>query len=291
MTTPQTANGSTEIANADMAAHWDGAEGDEWADNAEQYDNTGRYINDAFNTAVAIHTTDHVLDIGCGTGMTTRDAARAASQGTALGIDLSTRMLDYARTRAAKEGLTNVEFVRADAQVHPLAAGSFDVAISSFGAMFFNDPVAAFANIRRSLRDGGRLALMTWQPFERNEWLTVMFESLGAGRNLPTPSAGHPGPFGLADEAAVRLTLEQAGYTSVELTPLAAPMWFGADTDAAWEFVLHMGIVRGLTGGLEPAARADALARLHDEVAAHETSDGVLLGASEWVITAQSLTS
>ena len=128
-----------------------------------------------------------------------------------LGVDLSSRMLDDARRRSAHEGLTNVEFLRADAQVHPFEPGAYDLAISVFGAMFFADPVAAFANIGRSLRPGGRIAFLAWQRFEDNEWLTAIFDALAAGRDLPTPQPGSPGPFGLADPDAVTTILRDAG--------------------------------------------------------------------------------
>ena len=102
-----------------------------------------------------------MLDIGCGTGQTTRDAARAASAGSALGVDLSSRMLDYARRRAAEEGVTNVTFAQADAQIHPFEPGAYDVAISRTAAMFFGDHVAAFTQHRPGPAPG-------WTPRARD---------------------------------------------------------------------------------------------------------------------------
>ena len=144
------------IANVEMAAIWDGEEGDEWTENADRYDATDRWIARRFEAEVPIEPTDRILDIGCGTGKSTRDAARRAWSGSVLGVDLSSRMLDDARRRSEHDGLHNVEFLLADAQVHPFEPNAYDLAISVFGAMFFADPVAAFSNIRRSLRPGGR---------------------------------------------------------------------------------------------------------------------------------------
>ena len=277
----------TAIANVEMAALWDGEEGDDWTENADRYDATGQLIIPRWEAEVAIHPTDRVLDVGCGTGSTTRDAARRAHAGTVLGVDLSARMLEEARRRSRLDGLTNIEFHKADAQVHPFEPGVNDLVISVFGAMFFNDPTAAFVNIASSMRPGGRLATLSWQPFDRNEWLTVMFDALADGRDLPTPPSGSPGPFGLADRDFVERILHTAGLADVRVLPIEEPMWFGHDPDDAWEYVSGMGIVKGLTEALDDDARNAALARLRKNVEAHATDDGVLMGSASWLATAR----
>ena len=275
------------IANVEMARAWDGEEGERWTLHAERYEAAGarhwrRFLDEGF-----ISTTDAVLDIGCGTGGSTRDAARIAASGSALGVDLSSRMLERACEISAAEGLTNVAFLQADAQVHPFEPGTFDLAISSFGAMFFGDPVAAFSNIARALRPGGRLAVMAWREFARNEWLTALRGALAVGRTLPEPPAGVPGPFGLADADRDREILTAAGFEEVVLRDLEEPVVFGPDADDAFAFVRTMGIVHGLTADLDEDAKARALDEVHEVLAAHQTGDGVLLGTSAWLITAR----
>lgn len=274
------------IANVAMAEMWEG-EADEWIADADRYDATDRWINARFLAETVIETTDRVLDVGCGTGKSSRDAARRAVDGAVLGVDLSSRMLEDARRRSAEEQISNTEFLQADAQVHPFEPGSFDVAISAFGAMFFADPVAAFANIRSSLRPDGRIAFLAWQAFEHNEWLTTIFDALDAGRDLPTPSAGDPGPFGLADAEAVTSLLDQAGFVDGRLTSISEPIWLGESDADASEFVNGMGFVRGLTDGLDDATREEAMASLHRRITDSETTDGVLLGSAAWLITAR----
>lgn len=275
------------IANVEMAAMWDGEEADEWIANADRYDATDRWINERFESATTIEPTDRVLDIGCGTGKSSRDVARRAKNGSVLGIDLSAKMLDDARRRTSAEGMTNIEYLQADAQVHSFEPGAFDVAISVFGAMFFADPVAAFANIRRGLRSGGTIAFLSWQRFEDNEWLTTIFDALDAGRHLPAPTPGEPGPFGLADPDAVLALLDAAGYVDGEMISLAAPMWLGDSPEEAWSFVSDMGIVRGLAGGLDAPTRTTALAELRRRIGARHGADGVTLGAAAWLIRAR----
>src|SRR5947208_1810210 len=138
--------GRVDPANADQAKAWDGGEGAYWADHAERFDRTVAAYHGSFMEAAAITASDRVLDIGCGTGQTTRDAARAATAGSALGIDLSSRMIERARQLAAAEQLHNISHEQTDAQVHPFTPSGFDVAISRTGAMFFGDPIAAFDN-------------------------------------------------------------------------------------------------------------------------------------------------
>jgi SAM-dependent methyltransferase len=123
-------------SNAGQLGAWDGYEGAYWAAHADYFDRSVAEYHRRLLAAAAISETEHVLDIGCGTGQTTLDSARAASAGSALGVDLSTKMLDYARQRAVTEGATNASFLHADAQIHPFAAEGFDVAISRTGAMF-----------------------------------------------------------------------------------------------------------------------------------------------------------
>ena len=271
-------------ANTDMAAAWDGIEGAHWVAHADRYDAGVAAHGRHLQAAAAFTATETVLDIGCGCGASTRLAARAA--GEALGVDLSAAMLDLARRRATAEGLTNVSFGQGDAQVHPFAPGSFDVAISRFGVMFFADPVAAFTNIGRALRPDGRLALLTWRTLADNEWLSSIRGALAAGRDLPDP-VGTPGPFGLADPGAVTRILESAGFKAVTLDVVDEPVRVGADAADASFFLRGLGITRALLEDLDATTAAAALDALDAVAATHDSGDGVLIGSSAWLITAR----
>jgi len=272
-----------DSSNVEQLRAWDGDEGEYWADNAEYFDRSVAVYHERLLTEAAIAERDHVLDVGCGTGQTTRDAARAASAGAAFGVDLSSRMLDFARRRAAEEGVTNVTFAQADAQIHPFEPDAFDVAISRTAAMFFGDHVAAFGNIGRALRSGGRLVLVTWQPLAGNEWIREISRALAAGRDLPTPPPD-AGPFSLSDPDRVRALLASAGFADVELEGTTAGMWFGNDADDAHGVVL--GLMGWMLGGLDDAGRRRAIDALHATMAAHETPDGVLFESAAWTIQA-----
>ncbi|MFA5775909.1 MAG: methyltransferase domain-containing protein [Ilumatobacteraceae bacterium] len=275
------------IANVEQAAAWDGPEGANWAEYADRFDTAISRTWQRFLDANLIFKRDNVLDIGCGNGKSTRDAARVASSGSVLGIDLSTRMLELARQRSAVEGIRNVDYLQADAQVHPFNDNAFDIAISRFGVMFFSDPVAAFANIARSLRPSGRLALIAWRGLTENEWQLVMRNALAIGRTLPAPPLDAPGPFGFADSDRVRGILGDAGYTDINFEVINEPVEFGNNADDAFGFVRTQGFVKGMTQDLDDAGKAQALDALRRVLIEHDTGHGVLLDTSSWLITAR----
>jgi SAM-dependent methyltransferase len=274
-----------EITNTDMAAAWEG-EADHWIRAADRYDTAVAAIWQTFLDQGCVASTDRVLDVGCGTGRSSRDAGLLASAGSVLGVDINQRMLDEAAVRTRRAGPANVGYEWADAQVHGFDAGAFDVVISRFGAMFFEDRLAAFANLATALRPGGRLAVLTWQTLERNPWLVALRGALAVGRDLPTPASGAPGPYGLADTDAAAAMLADAGFASIAFAPIEAPMQLGGDAEDAWEYLRGMGLYRGLTEGLDENDKADAIANVHQLISDHTTSAGVTVETASWSITA-----
>jgi SAM-dependent methyltransferase len=271
--------------NRDQFAAWDGEEGSFWADHSAHFDRAVARYQDALLAAAAIQPTDRVLDIGCGTGDTSRDAARQAGGGSVLGVDLSSAMLAAARRRAGEEGLVNVRFEQADAQIHPFGDASFDVVISRTGGTFFGDPVGAYRNIARALRPGGRLAMLAWQPAPTNEWISEIGAALAGGRQLPAPPPDAPGPFSFGDPEKVRAVLGSAGFTAVDVQPRRQPMWFGSDADDAYRLIV--GVAGWMADGLDDDARQQALSDLRHRIEAHTGADGVTFGSATWLITAR----
>lgn len=272
--------------NVDQARAWDGEEGAHWAEHADRYDAGVMAYAALLRGAARVTVPESVLDVGCGNGHSTRDAARAASSGQAVGLDLSSQMLSRARAFADAEGLTNVEFVHGDAQIFDFGAPRFDIAISRFGVMFFDDPVAAFTNVANALKPGGRLAMIVWRPLAENEWFSTIREALAAGRDLPVPAAGSVGPFGLCEPAFVQRVLDAAGFSHVALEPLDATFYAGADADDAYHFASGLGFTRFLVQDLDDDKRAAALAALHAAMVAHDEGTGVEFGSASWLITA-----
>lgn len=270
------------IANIEAAKSWNGYDGEHWTEHEERYNaSLGPHTARLF-AAAAISAGQDVLDVGCGCGGSTREAARSAC--SALGVDLSSRMIERVRERAEAEGLANVVFELADAQVHPFVPQSVDLVLSRAGVMFFADPVAAFTNLYSATQPGGRLAMLTWQGLDRNPWVSLVRGALAAGRELSAPPPGAPGPFGLAHPDAVRPMLERAGWSDVQFEDVAAPLRWGSDLDDAMTFLASR--ARGMIEDLDPSQQAAALDALRAALEPHVGPDGVVLGSRAWVITA-----
>jgi SAM-dependent methyltransferase len=251
------------------------------------YDAELRLHNEVLHQACGVQIHDHVLDIGCGTGQTTRQAARTAQAGSALGVDISARAIERARELARAEGVGNVAFERADAQVHRFPPERFDLGISRFGTMFFGDPGAAFANIGRSLRPAGRLVMMVWQAPERNEWDVVIRRSLEGPQGPVAAASAGPDPFSLAGPPAVEELLEAAGFADVIFTDVHEPVYYGPDVAAALEWVRGFACTIEALKRLDPTTAERALGRLREALAAHLSSDGVWFDSRAWIINAR----
>jgi SAM-dependent methyltransferase len=274
-------------ANTEQAAMWDGA-AEQRTGNADlDYDAELRLYNERFRVATGVGPTDRVLDIGCGTGQTTREAARAADSGYALGVDISAQMLERARQLSDEEGLHNVSYEEADAQVHRFPSEQFDLGISRFGTMFFTDPVAAFTNIRGALRPSARLVLMVWQDQDRNEWVSAIRRALAADKAMPDLSARSADPFSLGDPGTVRDILVSAGFIETNFDDVNEPVYYGPNSAAAYDFVSGFMMTKELLTGLDASSKERSVGRLRATLVEHETDRGVWFDSRAWIVTAR----
>ncbi|KOU13736.1 methyltransferase [Streptomyces sp. WM6372] len=251
------------------------------------YDAELQRHNEVLRRAAGVRLHDHVLDIGCGTGQTTRQAARRARAGSVLGVDVSEPALGRARELARAEGLRNVTFEQADAQAHRFQQERFDLVISRFGTMFFDDPVAAFANIGRALRPAGRLVMMVWQARERNAWDVAIRRSLGGAHGPAAGASEGPDPFSLGDPPAVQEILRASGFADVAFTGVHERVYYGPDVATALAWVRGFTCTGALLKGLDPAGAPRAVEKLRAVLAAHLGDDGVWFDSRAWIITAR----
>jgi SAM-dependent methyltransferase len=227
-----------------------------------------------------------VLDVGCGVGQTTREAARLAVSGSVLGVDVSESMLEHARHLTAAEGLRNMRYELRVIAVHRLPREHFDVVISRFGTMFFAHPVAAFSNIARAARPGARLVMLVWQSQHRNEWATAIDAALSPGKRTPGPAHG-ANPFSLAQAAEVESILGAAGFSDVGFEDVHEPVFYGPDAKSAYEIVCSMSMTRDVLSRLGTSEARSTRARLRRLLADHETSQGVAFDSRAWLVTAK----
>ena len=272
--------------NAAQAQAWNGYEGEHWAAHDHRYDAVNSGFNAFVLDAAGIGDDCRVLDIGCGTGQLTREAARRAPQGHATGVDLSAPMLARARARAAKQEIANVTFTRGDAQSCPFPPGGFDAAVSRFAVMFFADPVAAFANIGAALRPGGRLAFVSMAPMAGTD-MGAIFGAVAAELPPPPVAPQTPSPLSLAEPGRIEAILTDAGFTAVTCARVEAGQVWGRDVEDAAAFIWGWGPVQFQAGRAGADTTARARAALTAALRPFETPAGVVTRGPAWLVTAR----
>ena len=276
--------------NAAQWRHWNVDGGPGWVARQEQLDRMLEPLGDLAIAAAAPRANESAIDVGCGCGATTIAlSGRVGPSGHVLGVDISEPMLARARERCDSLRLTNVELLCADAQQAPLPS-DHDVALSRFGVMFFDDPVAAFANIASALRPAGRIGFVCWQDRARNPWMTIPMAA--ALQHVPPPppvAADAPGPFAFADPGRVTNILGGAGFAGITVDSVELELSVGgaATLDDAAAFAVDSGSVRTVLAGADAATREMAAASIRDALEPYEGPDGVRMSCAVWVVTAR----
>jgi ubiquinone/menaquinone biosynthesis C-methylase UbiE len=228
---------------------------------------------------------ERVIDVGCGTGPTTRALAEAVGpKGHVLGVDIAGPLLARAREHLA--GYPQVELLQADAQTHPFSA-DHDLVFSRFGVMFFSDTAAAFRNLGSALRPGGRLAVVCWRRFEENPWVTVTFSALQQVLPNAVGFAEGPGPFALGDPVSTWAMLDKAGFAEIGIEPFDTPYYFGPDLASAVHFATHSGPTGRALVDADQATRAAVRERIAAALSPHLSPGGVSLPGAAWLVHAR----
>ena len=270
---------------------WNGPMGAQWAANEARTERGLAPVLDALIDWAAPRLGSRVVDIGCGAGGTTLALARVVGPtGTVIGLDVSSVILDVARARLAEA--TNTRLELADALSWTLADDPADLLFSRFGVMFFGDPVAAFANLRRALAPGGRFAFAAWAGLADNPWVTV---PLQAAQTVVPPPPGpdapdqyEPGQFAFGNPARVFRILHDAGYGPVTLRGFDFTMRFPADDLAQTAIgMTSMGSIGRLLRDRSDDERSRAAAAIQAVLPPYVTGDKVVLPARVWLFDAQ----
>lgn len=268
---------------------WAGEQGRKWLAHIDRFEGMIAPIGEALLARAGIAPGERVIDLGCGGGLTSLALAEAAGpDGAVLGLDISSDLIDLARARA--QGHANLRFVCADAATVTLDDAPYDRLVSRFGSMFFADPYAAFANLHRMLKPGGRIDLAIWAAPRDNPWMMELMGIARAHVDIPSPDPRTPGPFAFADLDYVRDILTYAGFAAPEIEPLQGEQAIGgpgALPEEAADFALaSMAIGRALAeAGPEvlAAARDDLLALFTRH---YRDGDGVMMRNKVWLLSA-----
>jgi ubiquinone/menaquinone biosynthesis C-methylase UbiE len=279
---------SVHDRNTDQAAYWNGPAGRHWMDRQDTQDVLLAPIAELLFDRAHPGKGERVVDIGCGCGATSIELARRVGPtGYVLGVDVSAPMLGRARERAPAN--LPLEFVLADATVHAFEPGRSDLLFSRFGVMFFADPALSFANMRKALRTGGRLAFACWREPRQNPWMMIALqEAYKHVPRLPEVGPDDPGPFSFASEPRVRRILAEAGFSSIamEACDVSLDVAFGRGLEAAVSSALEVGPVsRALEGQPREvmATVANAIRRVYAPLA---KGASIPLDGSVWIVTA-----
>ena len=274
--------------NTDQAAYWNGPAGRRWMERQDKQDVFLAPISELLLDRSHPENGERVVDIGCGCGATAIELAqRVAPTGYVLGMDISAPMLGRARERAPAD--LPLEFVLADATVHAFEPRRTDLLFSRFGVMFFADPVLSFANMRKALRVGGRLAFACWREPRNNPWMMVALQE--AYKHVPRPpevGPDDPGPFAFANEQRVRRILAEAGFSSIalEVCDLTLDVAFGRGLEAAVSGALEVGPTSRALEGQPPEVMATVANAIRIAYAPLAKGDSIPLLASVWIVTA-----
>ncbi len=275
--------------NSEQIDIWNGDIGQRWTEEQALLDAMLAPLGLAGQDRAGIAPGERVLDIGCGCGDTSLTIAdRVGPDGQVTGIDISDPML--ARAQARAQGRNNISFRKADATTHDFEAGSADLIFSRFGVMFFDDPVAAFSNMRRALTPQGRLCNVVWRPVRENPWVLKSLMVAAEHIQMPEPAGPEdPGPFSFGDAARVERILSTAGFTEIGLEPHDAKITIGKGMglEDAVGFLLGIGPLRLMLAEEDAATQTRVRDAVTEAVKPDFGEQGLQMDAATWIVTAR----
>lgn len=272
---------------SEQAMLWNGTAGHAWVEMQALLDGAFAPLENLLVDALAAQRPHRVLDVGCGTGSTTLALARALGDGgRCVGVDISQPMIAAARARAQRTGAA-VDFVCADAQTHAFEPATFDRIVSRFGVMFFDNPVQAFANLRRAARDDAMAQFFVWRSADENPFMTAAER---AARPLvpgfPERVADAPGQFAFADPQRVRRLLAASGWSGIDIRAVDVPCRFPAA-----ELVRYFTLLGPLGRALREAdehMRTRIVAAVRPAFDPYVRGNDVCFDAACWIVAARS---
>ncbi len=278
-----------KVANAGQIAFWNSKVGDLWTVDWRRHDRMHARFAARSMAASGFRPGERVIDIGCGCGASAFDIAEAIGpDGAVTAIDISRPMLAVARERAEALPAPTVDFIEADASIHPFPKGAADAVHSRFGVMFFENRETAFANFARALRPGGRIAFICWRRYEINEWIAAPYRAACALEEIRPPwSPGAPGPFAFCEDGPIRDLLKGAGFSDIAIEPFDAPLLLGETVEIAFRKIAKTSPISAALAAVDPDRREAVMDAVARSMAPFSGKDGVAMGAAAWIVTAR----
>ncbi len=280
------------MRNEEQINYWNGEAGRRWAAEDERMARLLRPVTLALLDHLQPQAGIRAVDIGCGGGsQSVLLAERLGDGGRVQGVDISAPLLDVAKAKLADvpAAYAAIEFLQADAAIHDFNPGSVDLVFSRFGVMFFDDPVAAFRNLREAMHETGRVGFCCWRSLRDNAWAWEPLQAALRHISPPEPSEPHaPGPFALADPERCRDILQQAGFSNISLVPFSTEMVFGESAGLRHnvEDLARIGPISRLLAEQTPAILSLILEDITESLAPYYKDEALRLPGSVWFVTA-----
>ena len=280
---------STYDENSESQTFWNEEGGQQWVNNIDSVETFIQPLSEQLLDTVLPASGEQVLDVGCGGGLTSIKIAQlVGSDGSVTGVDVSRPIIDIAIERGKE--IENLAFELGDAATWDFKEESYDIITSRFGVMFFDEPVAAFANLHKALKRSGRMVFLCWRKLEENPWMArtakAAFEIVPPPQDTPAPDPTAPGPFSLGDRAHLESVIKLAGFTDIEVKAVDQGLHMG-DLDDAVKFFLKMGPAAEIAKNASEQQTQQIIGAIMQVLSEYDTPQGVVSPAAAWIVSAR----
>ena len=275
--------------NKNQRDFWSGKGGDIWVERQNAMDTMLSPLGEAALNKLNLNEGENVLDIGCGCGHTTLNIAKRISpDGQVTGLDISEPMLKRAKESANEMSISNASFNCVDVQTDDMGEEVYSAAFSRFGVMFFEDPVAAFCNINKSLITGASLSFVCWQSPALNPWQSLFIEAVKKYVDLPSPPRRSPSPFAFMESEYVSSILEESNFQNIMIEGHEAEvnMFSGRSlSDSVKDYISINPVVSGMLKDSTEQEKTEIINSAIEAFSPYYSAKGLMFPSATWLVT------
>ena len=275
--------------NKNQRDFWSGKGGDIWVERQNAMDTMLSHLGEAALNKLNLNEGENVLDIGCGCGNTTLNIAKRISpDGQVTGLDISEPMLKRAKESANEMSISNASFNCVDVQTDDIGEEVYSAAFSRFGVMFFEDPIAAFHNINKSLITGASLSFVCWQSPALNPWQSLFIEAVKKYVDLPSPPPRSPSPFAFMESEYVSSILEESNFQNIMIEGHEAEvnMFSGRSlSDSVKDYISINPVVSGMLKDSTEQEKTEIINSAIEAFSPYYSAKGLMFPSATWLVT------